>query len=211
MRSRLGSRGQPALRVGRAALLGLALACLVACSSPQPPRFHSLVPAPAAAAAPAKVLPAGGLSWEMLPVTVPPGVDQPQWVVRSVDGSLVVLEQERWLAPLAEEVRAALAARMRAQLGAPAGKAAPDWRVRVELSRLEAAPAREARIDVTWTIVGADGGVATLCRGEFVEVPTAEGYLALAAGLRAAVSRAGDAVALSLKAVAGGKAGSCET
>lgn len=210
MRSRLGVRGPTARRTGRAVLLGAVLAGLAACGSPQPPRFHSLVPAPAAAA-PAGVLPAGAVAWEILPVTVPPGVDQPQWVVRSVDGSLVVLEQERWVAPLAEEVRAALAARIEAELGTPAAKAAPAWRVRVEVSRFEAAPVREARLEATWTILGDDGSVAARCRGEFVEAPSAEGYLALAAGLRAVVARAGDAAAISLKAAASGRAGVCKT
>lgn len=209
MRRWLGNLGRPAARPGCGTLPGLALAGLVAaCTSAQPPRFHSLVPAPAAAA-PTRAVPEGSIAWEILPVTVAPGIDQPQWVVRSVDGSLVVLEQERWIAPLAEEVRAALATRIQAQLGAPAAKAAPGWRVRVDVSRLEAAPSREARVEATWTIVADDGSIATRCRGEFIEVPEAAGYLALAAGLRAAVARAGDAVALDLKAAADGRAGRC--
>lgn len=194
-------RGAAAVVLGAALLLG-------GCSSVAPPRFHSLTPAPAAGAA-AKVSPAGALAWEVLPVGVPPGVDQPQWVVRSVDGSLVVLEQERWVGPLGEEIRAAVTAQLTQVLGAP--KAAPTpWRVRIELLRFESAPGREARIDASWSLVGDAGAVALRCRGEFAQVPTADGYLALAASLQKVVARLADSVAVGLQALAAGRAAACE-
>jgi uncharacterized lipoprotein YmbA len=195
-------------------LLGAAL-CLGGCSAPQPPRFHSLMPTPAEtgaaqAATAGRVSAAGSLAWEILPVAVPPGVDQPQWVVRGVDGSLLVLEQERWVGPLAEEIRAALTARLLQSLGVPAAQGTPLWRVRVDILRLESAPGREARIDATWTILG-DAGVAALrCRGEFVQVPATEGYMALSASLQIVVSRLADAIGGGLKSAAAGKPGSCE-
>ncbi len=101
--------------VASALVLGAALA-LGACSSTPVPRFHSLTPAPGVGVVPAadKVAPAGAIAWEVQPVSVPPGVDQAQWVVRSLDGSLVVLEQERWVGPLGEEIRAAVTARLSA-------------------------------------------------------------------------------------------------
>jgi len=81
------------------------LALLAGCGSAQPPHL-SLMPAPSSSARP--VAAAGSLAWEVLPVAVPVGVDQPQWVVRTVDGSLAVVELERRIAPLGDEVRAAV-------------------------------------------------------------------------------------------------------
>jgi uncharacterized protein len=207
---RAGSRSTAWAASGLA--LGAALA-LGACSSTPAPRFHSLTPPPASGAAAAdRVAPAGAIAWEVLPVSVPPGVDQPQWVVRSVDGSLVVLEQERWVGPLGEELRAAVTARLTQSLGAPAATAAPLWRVRIDIQRLESAPGREARIDATWAILG-DGSaapVAARCRGEFVQVPVSEGYPALSAALQKAVARMADAIVGGLKSAAAGQAGVCE-
>lgn len=197
--------------IASALLLGAALA-LGACSSTPAPRFHSLTPAPAVGAAAAdKVAPAGAIAWEVLPVSVPPGVDQPQWVVRSVDGSLVVLEQERWIGPLGEEVRAAVTARLTQSLGAPAAKAASQWRVRIDVQRFEAAPGREARVDATWAVLG-DGGAAAAvlrCSGEFVQVPGPEGYPALSAALQKAVARVADAIVSGLKSLVAGQTGVC--
>src|SRR5436309_2906138 len=86
-------------RIG--AICVVAPALLAGCASVQAPRYHTLMPSPAATVRP--LAPAGSMAWEVLPVAVPAGVDQPQWVVTTVDGSLAVLEQERWIAPLGEE------------------------------------------------------------------------------------------------------------
>jgi uncharacterized protein len=132
-------------------------------------------------------------------------------VVRSIDGSLVVLEQERWIGPLAEEVRAAVTARLTQSLGAPAAKAAPVWRVRIDVQRFEAAPGREARVDATWAVIG-DGtaaAVALRCSGQFVQIPGPEGYPALSAALQEAVARMADAIVSGLKSLAAGQTGVC--
>jgi uncharacterized protein len=185
---------------------------LGACGSATPPRFHSLTPAATTQSA-GKVTPTGSLSWEVSPVSVPPGVDQPQWVVRSLDGSLVVLEQERWIGPLAEEIRAAVTAQLTQALGPPSTKAGPAWRVRIDVLRFETAPGREARIEAVWSLLPGSGGVeaALRCHGSFVESASVEGYLALAVGHRRAVTQLGSAIAAGLTAAATGKSVDCPT
>jgi uncharacterized protein len=210
---------QPELRARRGAwtrtaapvLCALAATLVLgACSSVALPRFHSLMPAPAASTGPvAKVTPAGTLAWEILPVTLPPGVDQPQWVVRSVDGSLVVLEQERWVGPLGEEVRAAVSAQLVELLGPPAAGAVKPWRVAIEVQRFESAPGREALVDVVWSV--ASDRAALRCRVEFVDAVGADGYLALAAGHRNSMARLAGAIAEALKALGAGSMAHCQT
>ena len=190
---------------------GAALALLGACSSTPAPRFHSLMPAPPPpTAATATMAPAGPVAWEVLAVSVPPGVDQPQWVVRSVDGSLVVLEQERWIGPLGDEIRAAVAQRLVHTLGAAA--AGPTrWQVRIDVLRFESAPGREARIDVTWSVASSAGtpSAALRCSGGYVQAVGADGYLALAAAHQKSVALLADAIAAALKSLAAGEAGAC--
>jgi len=193
------------------AAIGVAmLALLAACGSVPPPRYHTLMPAPASTVrSPA---PAGSLAWEVLPVAVPAGVDQPQWVVRTVDGSLAVLEQERWIAPLGEEIRAAVVDRLTQDVGVPAvsAESRKRWRIRIDVHRFDSAPGREARLEATWTLSSdADAAAALRCRGEFVQALAAGGYLALAKGHQQAVTTLADAIANELKALNAGQTASC--
>ena len=198
----------------RGAAIGMALlAALTGCASVQPPRYHTLMPASALAAG-RPPAPAGSLAWEVLPVAVPAGVDQPQWVVRTVDGSLAVLEQERWIGPLGEEIRAAVAQRLTQQLGAPAvsvpGEPRKRWRIRIDVQRFDSVPGREARLEATWTVrSGAEPATALRCRGEFVQTPASAGYPALAQGHRQAVATLADTIGAELKALGAGQPADC--
>ncbi len=196
---------------GRRVATGAVLIALLAgCGAAQPPRYHSLMPAVSTTARP--VVAAGSLGWELLPVAIPAGVDQPQWVVRTVDGSLAVLEQERWIAPLGDEVRAAVTDRLTQVVGAPAASAAPGrrWRIRIDVQRFDSVPGREARIEGTWTLASdAEGAAPLRCRGEFVQALAAGGYLALAKGHQQAAAQLADAIASALKAVAAGQTATC--
>ncbi len=187
-----------------------AVALLAACGSVQPPRYHTLMPAPVSNVRPPA--PAGSLAWEVLSVAVPAGVDRPQWVVRSVDGSLAVLEQERWAAPLSDEIRAAVVERLTQEFGAPAVSAEPRkrWRIRIDVNRFDSAPAREARLEATWTLSSdADAAAALRCRGEFVQTLAASGYPALAKGHQQAVTTLADTIGSQLKALNAGQTASC--
>jgi uncharacterized protein len=196
---------QRAVATALAVLLG-------ACSSAAPPRFHTLMPAPASSTA--KIGPTGSLAWEVLAVSVPAQVDQPQWVVRTADGSLAVLEQERWIAPLGEEIRAAVAERLTQIVGVPApvapGEQRNRWRVRIEVQRFDSAPGREARLEATWTVRSdAEGAASVSCRGEFVQSLASGGYPALAQGHQQAVAKLAGAIGSALKALSAGQPAAC--
>jgi len=195
----------------RGVAIGIAAFALVAgCSSVPPPRFHTLMAAPSPAARPAA--PTGSLAWEVLPVTVPAAVDQPQWVVRTVDGSMAVLEQERWIAPLGEEVRAAVADRLMQEVGVPTVSADPRkrWRVRIDVTRLDSAPGREARLEASWTLSSDGEAAAALrCHGKFVQTLAENGYLVLAKGHQQAVAQLADVIGSELRAVGAGQAPAC--
>ena len=190
----------------------LAAALLAACASSKPERFHSLLASELAAPA----APAGTptIQLHVLPVNVPPLVDQPQWVLRAPDDSLVVLEQERWAAPLRDELRSALAERLAARWGAldiaKLPQAGPDvWQLRVEVQRFESLPGREARIDSTWALLPPGKAPALVCRSTQRESVAEAGVLALAAAHRRGVAQLADEIGQRLVALQRGERVSC--
>lgn len=185
------------------------LACLLAatalaagCSSTPPTRFHSLLGG--APATPAR--PATPWHLDLGPVSVPAAVDQPQWVVRLPDDSLRMLEQERWVAPLRDELRAALLDGLQQRWGAidtrnasaPAGQ--PAWRVRVDIVRFESVSGQAAWLDARWSAARAGSPPAALSCAVSLQQPAAADAMSLAAAHRRAVSALADRIGASVTA-----------
>lgn len=189
-------------------LLASALACVVAgllmtgCGS-TPPRFHSLLGDPLQIAAPS-------VSWQLSPVTVPAQVDRPQWVVRRADGSLAVLENERWHAPLQDELRDALAEQLSARLG-PAGQPAATgrtaWRITLDVQRFDSVPGR-ATLVAQWQVQSSADRAGLRCSFQYAHT-VADGVPALAAGHRRNVAQLAGVVASALLALDAGQKPSC--
>lgn len=199
------SRGhRPPRRVGWAVPVGWVALLLVGCSTPPPARWHSLLPpAPATAVtagAGRVALPTVGIA--LAPVRVPLQVDQPQWLVRRPDQSLVLLENERWASPLRDELRAALRDRLAHHWAVFEAPAAP-WRVELELLRFESVPGQLAWLEAHWSITPVRAGNAApaapiSCRATLRE-PVGDGALALADGHRRAVQRLADLLGQQLR------------
>ena len=192
-----------------AGLCGVAALLLAACGTAPPPRFHTLMPAVQRAGPPPDGI---GLAWQMAPVTVPAQVDQPQWVVRRADDTLAVLEQERWIAPLQDELRAALVEHLGAQLGPPGARAAPghrDWRVVLDVRRFDTTPARSLLV-VEWTLQAAAGETAALrCSSRVEQTALAADVAALAAAHRLALAQLASLIGQALLDVDGSGAAAC--
>lgn len=195
--------------VAAAALAG---ALLAGCAAPSPERFHTLLPNGPATAVPRTGAP---IYIDLRRVDVPAQVDHAQWLLRRSDDSLLLLEKDRWAAPLAEELRGALALRLAARWGAidVRGVAAPPepiWRVRVDVRRFESIPAREARIESTWSVSSSRRDVpAHVCRHAATEAVTGADVAALAHAHRQAVTRLADAIGEQLTALAAGEPANC--
>jgi uncharacterized lipoprotein YmbA len=166
---------------------------LAGCSSTPATRFHSLLAGSGTAAAPAPTR-----YVDLGPVGVPAAVDQPQWVVRLPDDSLRMLEQERWVAPLRDEVRAALLDGLRQRSGVGDARTAPVppgdvSRVRVDVLRFESAAGRGTWLEARWTVAPGD-----LSCGISLREPADTDPLALAAAHRRAVNTLADRIGVSL-------------
>ncbi|MBA3624129.1 MAG: membrane integrity-associated transporter subunit PqiC [Methylibium sp.] len=200
----------------RRPLLGAALVCaslwLAGCATPQATRFHTLMSPIDAARAEGAARPSRGPAWELLPIGIPAQVDRPQMVVQLADGTLAVVEQERWIAPLADEMQAAVAERLTQVLGV---RESPDrsrrerWRVRIDVHRLDSALGRSARLEADWRVRSNEEPRRALrCRTSHQQ-PVAPGYAGLAAGHRAAVAELVETIAASLRALDAGQSPGC--
>jgi hypothetical protein len=196
----------------RRPLLAL-LCCLAAgCASEVPTEFHTLIaPAPSL-----PNVPASGLRFRIeTPVHVPAQVDQPQVVLRRADGSLQVLEQQRWVAPLADEWRDALSQRIALQLGAldvsrlrPAPGAAP-YVLQLELLRFDSAPGAQAFEHARFSVQRpGEETPALTCEVVGAEAAGA-GVAAVAAAHRQVLARLGDAIAATIQGLQRGGRAAC--
>jgi uncharacterized lipoprotein YmbA len=161
-------------------LTALCAALLAACSS-TPTQYLTLIP-PAARTAPDS---ANALGPALLMVTIPSQVDQPQLAIRRSDGSMTLIESERWIAPLGDEIRTALALDL-ARLWAPDSAAV---RVTVDVQRFDSVPGHYALIDAVWTLsVNGAAAQKISCRSS-IRIPVSDGYPALARGHQAALEQ----------------------
>ena len=190
--------------------LALVLATgLYGCASTSTPsRFHTLMPPLHSAATASRAAPA--LRFEVMPVTLPVQVDVAPIVVRLPDDSMRALEHERWIAPLADEIRAALMLRIDAAVNAaPAAPVAPTpWRVSLDVQRFDSTLGDAASVQAVWSLQQGGGTPALRCQVQQREA-VAPGPVALVAGHRAIVERLGDAMARALLVAAGGGTPAC--
>ncbi|MEA1674992.1 PqiC family protein [Nitrospirillum sp. BR 11163] len=185
-----------------AAAAGLAL-LLTGCGGSTPIRYHALAPQPGEApvAGSARVL------VEVLPVTVPERLNRTQLVLTDAGGRLDVRDDDRWAAPVADEMRLALANALWQRLRAidvyqapvaPAPNGPPQYRLALRVERFDATPGGTAVVDGSWTMRRLPQGPASTCRGGF-SLPVAAGTPdAAAAALSNGAAQLAAAVADSL-------------
>jgi len=175
-------------------------------STPAPTHFHTLMPPASAIAEHSHAV--AVIDWRLMPVKIPAQVEQPQWVLRTADGSLLVLEQERWIAPLADEIHAAVVDRLSQTLGPPpTSEAANRWLVRIEIRRFDLVASGEARLTADWSV--SREGTAIDCHSTVVSQPASSGYAALARAQQEGVARLADEISAVLKTSSKGQAIAC--
>lgn len=139
----------------RSHLLVLATALGLAACSTAPTHYYTLI----APAAPASANNAQApFQFEMLPVLMPVQVDQPPLVIRQGNGSLAILENERWGAPLGDEFHDALTGQLERRFGSrdlaglPKQPDQPVLSLRTDVRRFESVLDQYALIDVVWNL-----------------------------------------------------------
>jgi len=206
------------IRTGTMRLSGLGLALALAACASAPLHYYTLVaPATEATGAPDTSTANGesSLPFEVLPVGVPAQVDQPQLVVRTGGQGVVLLDGERWIAPLNDEVRSALSADLARELhnqdlsGLPdSGK--PLLRVKLDLRRFDSQPGSYALIEGAWSVrVLHDPHAGALaCTSRIVEA-VGPGYDALVQGHQRAIGQLAAQIAVVARALGNGQPAAC--
>ena len=177
------------------------------CGSSPPTHYYSLLEPPVTSGNAATAMPAPSMRFDVLHVTVPVQVDVPQLVLRLPDGSMAVLENDRWIAPLGDEIRGVITLRIEQLLAGSAPGPAPvaerPWRVRLDVQRFDSMLGSAVSVQVHWALLAPGGGAALRCQARY-EQPVGSGTSALAAGHRAIFERLGDVIGQALKSAASG-------
>lgn len=197
------------------------LTMLAGCSS-TPSRYYSLAPVvqQTQTQAVTSQTAAPGFAISLAEVRVPGQVDRPQLVVRQDSSAAVtVLNQSLWVAPLADQLKSALAQELTQVLAVPdvsfmaAPAHLPVWTVAVQVHRFELMAGAWTVLDASWTLSRALPSGATpsldasqsdtpaqICRAVIQMPVTAEGVEPLVDSQRTAVMRLANAIAESISA-----------
>jgi uncharacterized lipoprotein YmbA len=127
---------------------------------------------------------------------------------------VAVLDNERWAAPLAAELREALAAELAGALGThdvhglAHPPATPVYRIQVDIRRFDSWPGRHALIEADWNIRGDADRTLASCTSNASE-NVEPGYDALVQGHQRAIARIAADVAAVLRALVAGSVSAC--
>lgn len=150
------------------------------------------------------------------PVGVPTQVDQAAWLVRTGTGQVALLDNERWAAPLDDELQSAFSDALTRRLdvrdvhGMAKLFSGPVYLIRVDVRRFESVPDHYALIRADWSVSkkGAAKPSPRLTCSSNVSQPVGHGYAALAVGHQQAVAAIAAAIAQAVDSLADGK-GAC--
>ena len=182
-----------------AALCSLGL--LSACAAGRPDHFYILSTQPTGAAG-ARTEP---VAQATLKVTLPSLVDRAEMILNTSGDGVIVLEHERWAAPLSDLVSQALAGdieRRRADLlvARPGGNRVRDPAVRIAVDIVQMTVRRggHASIEAQWRIHDARTGVGLTGSGEFSAAVGPMDYADVAKALSESLSLLADRLAAQI-------------
>ncbi|WP_239027918.1 PqiC family protein [Geomonas subterranea] len=186
-------------RTSALVIIAAVLSCS-ACSRSPRVSFYTLTPATPASAVQQTFSSAVAVG----PVTIPELVNRPQLVVRLAPNRVAVLESHRWAEPLKNEMPRLLAKDLGGALGSSrvfaydqVSGAAAQYRVLVDIVRLEAVPGDSVTVEASWVVRG-PGAARREGRGEIREKVTGSDYDAVADAFSRALSALSAQVAKSV-------------
>lgn len=184
--------------------LAIAAALLLSTACSRSPRvtYYNLTPGGAPSAA---VQQPFSSSVVVGPVTIPEVVNRPQLVVRLAPNRVAVLESHRWAEPLKDELPRLMAEDLGRLLGShhvfsygQSSGAASQYRVLVDVIRLEATAGDNVTLEASWVVRGA-GTFRREGRALVRERVSGSDYEAVAAALSRAVAGVSAEMARTLK------------
>jgi len=176
------------------------------CGASAPARFYTLD-----AAASANGTPAAHHAVLVGPVSIPPVVDRPQFVVQVAPNRVAVDEFNRWAAPLDDSIARAVAGNLATLLGtskvavAPLANFDPDYRVTINVQRFDSLRGEAVIVDAVWAVRKTGVKDARSGRTLAREAVQDESFEALAAAHSRALATVSGDIAAAIRAEATAK------
>jgi uncharacterized lipoprotein YmbA len=194
----LGLRGKAARAAGLCILV-IALMAVMGCAS-APPKFYSL----SSTSRPNGISPAN-IAVLVGPISIPAGVDRPQFVVQDGANKVNIDEFNRWSAPLNDSIAKVVAGDLSVLLGTPDVATAPlanfnaAYRVTIDVQRFDSIRGQGAMLDAVWVVRKANGDTRS---GRTVahETVQGDGFDALAAAHSRALAQMSADIATVIRA-----------
>ena len=145
------------------------------------------------------------------PVSVPPSVDRPQFVVQAAPNRVDIDEFNRWAAPLNDAIARAVAGDLAVLLGttdvamAPLANFNPAYRVTINVQRFESVQGQAVVVDAAWTVSQTAGGRTRSGRTVAREAVQGKDFDALAAAHSRALATVSSDIAAAIRAEADAK------
>ena len=187
----------------------LASVLLAACGTTPAPIYYTLVDHQVASVAARGMTPSVAIVQTKLPELI----DRPQLVIRNGGNRLQLSEQRRWAEPLRNEIPRVLADDLGrlldssrvAALSVDAQRFAADFRVQLDVQRLDAVEGQGADIDVMWFLESRQGKVSVGRSTLREPLAAADGDpAALVAAQRRALGRVAADIAAEIRRQPGG-------
>src|SRR5438093_5339771 len=186
-------------------LLGLAAAAGSGCRASAPARFYTLD----ATATADGGAPAGNYAVAVGPVSIPPLVDRPQFVVQVAPNRIALEEFNRWASPLDDNIARTVAGNLSVLLGTPrvatgplVPNLGPAYRVAIDVQRFESVPGETVLVDAVWAVRKPAGRDARSGRTIARETVAGAGFDALAAAHSRALAKVSADIAAGIRAEA---------
>jgi uncharacterized lipoprotein YmbA len=178
------------------------LMLLSACVSSRPDRFYILSALPQSAD---EVHPASDQQ-AVLKVTLPPWTDRSEMLLNTSAGEVIVMEHERWAAPLADLVRQTLGVDIERRRGDISvgdrevnGSKAPAIQIAVDVVQMTVRRGERARLEVRWRIHDPRTGADAVGGGEFAAALGSESYASVAQALSECLGALADRLVQQLR------------
>jgi len=144
--------------------------------------------------------------------SIPAQVDRSELVIRLPDGRMAIVDSERWIAPVGDELQNALSVELSRRLGAtsPSEPTGPRLFIRLNLDRFESSPYRYALVEASWHLAlkSSASNVSVQCRSRAYEQVTG-GYPDLVRGYQRAVAAVASEIATVAQESMRGRAAEC--
>jgi len=192
-------------------ILGASIFGYSGCARSPSPKFYLLNPVENIAPGAGRMAEDGCLSIGIGIIGIPEYLDRPQIVTRGTPDEISLAELHRWGEPLQDNLRRALAKNLSNLLCTKTivmlpvrGKVPIDYRVEMEVLRLDGSLGGNVSLEAWWMIFSGEGnGILLTKKSAFTEAVGGQNYKSLVAAQSRALGRLSGEIAEAIKTLAG--------